>query len=89
MDKIKVEKPTQEKLKQQGVDSWPIWEKEPSAFNWEYDQTEKCFILEGKAKVECADGTVEFGKGDFVQFPKGLKCKWKITEKIRKHFNFE
>ena len=89
MERIKIEKLSNEKTKEMGIDSWPIWEKEPSEFDWAYDSIEKCLILEGKARVECSNQTVEFGKGDFVEFPKGLKCKWKITEKIRKHYSFE
>lgn len=89
MEKIKIDKINSDAVKHLGIEKWPIWEKEPSAFDWEYDQIEKCFILEGKAKVQSPGQTVEFGKGDFVQFPKGLKCKWIISEKIKKHYNFE
>ena len=31
---------------------------------------------------------VKFGKGDFVQFPKGLKCRWQVTKSIKKHYQF-
>ena len=37
MSEIKVEKPSEEKLKQLGVSQWPIWEKEVSKFDWYYD----------------------------------------------------
>jgi len=37
MSEIKVEKPAQEKLKSLDVSNWPIWECEPSEFDWEYD----------------------------------------------------
>lgn len=88
MDKIIVKKLTDQEKKILGVENWPIWEKEPSKFDWEYDQIEQCLILEGEAKVEGAGEVVEFRKGDFVQFPKGLKCRWTIVNKIRKHYNF-
>ena len=26
--------------------------------------------------------------GDFVTFPKGMDCVWKISKGVRKHFNF-
>jgi len=39
----------------------------------------------GKVKVNTADGEeVEFGKGDLVTFPQGVKCTWDVKEKIRK-----
>jgi uncharacterized cupin superfamily protein len=86
---IKITKPSQEELNKRNVQSWGIWEKEVSKFDWHYDQTEECYILEGKVIVETKDGEkVEFGKGDFVTFPKGLSCNWDIKESVRKHYNF-
>jgi len=87
---IKVEKPEKEDLQKQGVMTWPIWEKEVSRFDWHYDQTEECYLLEGKVVVETENGDrVEFGKGDFVTFSQGLSCKWNIQEPVRKHYNFK
>ena len=64
------------------------WEKEASRF-WHYDVTEECYILEGGVVVETQDGKkVQFGKGDFVTFPKGLACVWDIKKPVRKHYNF-
>ncbi|TRZ96522.1 DUF861 domain-containing protein [bacterium] len=86
---IKVERLNNEELKKRGVLSWPIWEKEASRFNWHYDHTEECYLLEGKVVVEAEDGKkLAFGKGDFVSFPKGLSCVWDIKEAVRKHYNF-
>jgi len=86
---IKVKKPTQSELDNMGVKSWPIWEKEESSFNWHYDEKETCFFLEGEVEIELpSGGTVSMGKGDLVIFPKGLSCKWRIKEKVKKHYNF-
>ena len=72
---IEVQKPTGEDLEEKGVSSWPIWEKEISKFDWHYDATEECYLLEGRVIVEKEDGEkVEFGKGDFVTFQEGLSC---------------
>jgi uncharacterized cupin superfamily protein len=87
---IKKGKPAQEYLDERGVGSWPIWQKEASRFDWHYDATEECYILEGRVVVETKDGkSVEIEKGDFVTFPKGLSCVWDIKEPIRKHYNFQ
>ncbi|MBF0465822.1 MAG: cupin domain-containing protein [Nitrospirae bacterium] len=87
---VSVVKPDEKELKQLGVKSWPIWSKEASKFDWSYDSTEECYILEGKVEVVTKDGKkVEFGKGDFVTFPKGLACTWDIKEAVRKHYNFK
>jgi uncharacterized cupin superfamily protein len=87
---IKVEKLGQEEIKKRRISSWPTWEKEVSRFDWYYDDTEECYLLEGKVIVETPEGKkVEFGKGDFVTFPKGLGCSWDIKESVRKHYNFK
>jgi uncharacterized protein len=83
---IKVSKPTPQQIKE--AKQWPIWEKEPSTFPYSYDSEEKFFVLEGKATVKTPSGTASFGAGDFVVMPKGLKCTWTVTEKIRKHYHF-
>jgi uncharacterized cupin superfamily protein len=84
--KPNVKKPTAKERKE--AESWPIWEKEKSEFPWEYDEQETCLILEGKATVKTPEGNIEFEAGDYVVFPKGLKCTWEIKEVIRKHYNF-
>ena len=87
--KIEIEKPTTEHLEKIRVSSWPIWEKEISRFDWRYDSTEECYLLEGEVVVETEDGEqVKFGKGDFVTFPKGLSCIWDVKVPVKKHYNF-
>ncbi len=86
---IKIEKLDKKTLEERKIENWPIWEKEVSSFDWYYDDTEECYILEGRVIVETKDGQkVEIKKGDFVTFPKGLSCRWDIKEPIRKHYNF-
>ena len=88
--KIEVKKPLEQELRKRDIRSWPTWVKEVSRFDWTYDETEECYLLEGKVIVETKDGeTVEFGKGDFVTFPKGLSCIWDIKEPVKKHYNFK
>ena len=86
----KVEKASPEKLRELGALKWPIWEKEKSVFDWEYDEQEICYFLEGKVKVtsKTTGESVEFGKGDIVTFPKGLQCVWEISVDVRKHYFF-
>lgn len=84
--KPKVKKPS--KKEQEEAQSWPVWEKEESTFPWEYTVQEVCLILDGNAVVQTEEGNVEFGAGDYVVFPKGLKCTWEIKKKIRKHYTF-
>jgi hypothetical protein len=84
--RIKVEKPSQEQIKELGVESWPIWEKEASEFPWYYDTREVCYLLKGKVVVEAEGEKVEFGAGDLVTFPAGLDCFWRIKEDVKKHY---
>ncbi|MBW2260444.1 MAG: cupin domain-containing protein [Deltaproteobacteria bacterium] len=88
MSEIKVKKPSQEELDSMGVDGWSPWECEPSTFDWEYSTKETAYVLEGRVRVRTDAGEVEFGQGDLVTFPKGMKCKWNVIEKIRKVYKF-
>lgn len=85
---ITIEKPTAEKLQTHKVTTWPVWECEPSTFDWHYKDQETCYILEGKVTVKTSEETVTFAKGDLVTFSAGLFCTWIVHEKIRKHYQF-
>jgi uncharacterized cupin superfamily protein len=86
---ITIEKCDEETLQNRGVFGWPIWECEPSEFDWHYDQEETCYILEGEITVQTEGGEVHLGPGDYVTFPKGMGCIWKVTEPVRKHYTFQ
>ena len=88
MDTISITKITDSELDTLGVRSWPIWTCEVSEFPWEYAEKETCLLLEGDVEVNTEEGTVRLGTGDFVVFPKGLKCTWRVMEPVRKHYNF-
>jgi uncharacterized cupin superfamily protein len=85
---VKIEQLSKDQLEAMGVFQWPIWEKEPSEFDWYYDFTEQCYFLEGEVIVKAGDKEYHIKAGDFVTFPKGLSCTWKILKKVRKHYNF-
>lgn len=86
---LSVSRPTREECEKKGVFLWPVWEKEVSEFPWKYDSEEQCYILSGSAEVKPeGEEPVRFSAGDFVVFPKGLSCVWKIIEPIRKHYTF-
>ena len=72
---------------QYGIKSWPIWECEPSKFQWNYDDKEICLIIEGKATISTQEGdTYVIKAGDLVEFPAGLHCEWEIIKSIKKHY---
>ncbi len=71
--------------------TWPIWECQPSTFDWDYTQQEQCLIIEGEVTVTdrpAGTDSVTFGPGDHVTFPLGLQCIWKVTKAVRKHYDF-
>ena len=86
--KIEARKMDGSEISEKGILSWPIWTCEVSEFDWEYDQQESCLILDGEVEVKSDFETVRFSAGDFVVFPKGLKCCWKVTSPVRKHYTF-
>lgn len=87
--RIEVKQLTTVQLAAMGVKMWPVWEKEPSTFDWFYQEQEQCLFIAGEAEVTLADGTkVHFGMGDFVVFPKGLRCVWRVIKPVKKHYKF-
>ena len=90
MGKVKIERdPSEERLGELDVQSWPIWTKEESEFPWTYDETETCYFLEGDVVVLADTGEeVKVGKGDLVTFPKGMSCTWRVRKPVRKHYQF-
>ncbi|MBU1863675.1 MAG: cupin domain-containing protein [Candidatus Omnitrophica bacterium] len=89
MSSIKIEKPTEEKLKSLNINSWSSWGCEVSTFDWEYSSDEQAYALEGKVKVKPVAGKeVEINKGDLVTFPQGMQCTWKVLEPIKKVYRF-
>ncbi len=85
---ISIRKPGREELTREGVFAWPVWEKEVSEFAWHYSERERCYFLEGKVEVTAYGHTWSFGQGDFVEFPEGMDCRWKILQAVRKHYQF-
>jgi uncharacterized protein len=88
MKAITIKHLTLPELEYAGIFHWPIWEKEPSRFDWYYDQEEHCYILQGHVIVETSEGSFEIKAGDYVIFAKGLKCVWEVKEEVRKHYRF-
>ena len=87
---IKIQKLSEAEIEKMGIRQWPVWEKDPSKFEWSYNRQEECLLLEGEAKVQMPDGReVKIQKGDFVIFPKGLKCTWQVVKKVKKHYRFQ
>ena len=89
--KMKKKIPTEDDLKRLGVESWGTWSKEVSEFDWSYDDTETCYILDGEVEVRdpLSGEKIDFKKGDLVQFERGLKCVWDVKKPVRKYFNFD
>ena len=89
MTDIIVTTPDEAQLSEVNIKDWSPWECEPRSFDWEYDAEEWCYLFEGKAKIRTASGVeVDIAKGNLVKFSKGLKCNWRVTEKIRKVYIF-
>ena len=86
--KIEINKISENKISELDVFSWPIWSCEVSEFDWEYNEQESCLLLEGDVEVTSEFETVKFSSGDFVVFPKGLKCRWKVISPVQKHYSF-
>ncbi len=85
---ITISQLTDKQIEERGVLSWPIWSCDVSEFDWEYSDEESCLLLDGEVEFKSEFETVQFSAGDFVVFPKGLKCHWKVTSPVKKHYTF-
>jgi uncharacterized cupin superfamily protein len=84
--KITVKKPTEAEKNE--MMSNPVWGCGVSEFDWYYDSEEISLLTEGEVVVSYAGGSVSIGAGDYVVFPKGLSCVWKVTKPVKKHYFF-
>ena len=84
---ITVKKPTESEIDFMTMPS--TWGCGVSEFDWYYDSEETCLLNEGNVTVEYDGGSVTFGAGDMVTFPKGLSCVWKVSAPVNKHYVFK
>lgn len=88
MSLIEIKKLSPEEIEERGIYNWSIWEKEVSRFDWYYDNTEECLLIEGEVEITTPEGIFRIEAGDFVIFKEGLKCNWNIKQPVRKYFFF-
>lgn len=82
--------PSEERLQELGVASWPIWEKEISTFTIDFDATETAYVLEGEIIVTPTGGEpVRILPGDLVMFHAGLDSHWEVVKPLRKHYHYD
>jgi uncharacterized cupin superfamily protein len=86
---IIVQQLSSQEIEEKGIMNWPIWTKDVSVFDWHYDATEECLLMQGLVEVTTKKGVkVTIKAGDFVIFPQGLTCIWKVIEPVKKHYRF-
>ncbi|XP_021722437.1 uncharacterized protein LOC110689919 [Chenopodium quinoa] len=91
---IIVEKnPSESKLSELGIKSWPKWACSPGKYQLKFDAEETCYMVKGKVRVYKKGSTtedyVEFGAGDLVTIPKGLSCTWDVLLSVDKYYKFD
>ncbi len=86
MSSIKTKIMSLDEAKKLGVESWSIWECEPSKFNWEYDEQETAYVFDGDVIVTSGNEVVSITGGMLVSFPAGMKCTWDVRKTIRKAY---
>ena len=79
-----IRKPTQQEINEAS-----LWIKGISVFDMDYEQRERCWILEGEVKVRAEGNNYFFKGGDYVIFRKGLKATWIIKSPVKKKYIFD
>jgi len=85
---IQISQLSPQQIAERGITKWPVWSCDISEFPWEYDTGESCLLIEGEAEISTDSGTVTIRKGDFVVFPRGLRCHWKVLKPVKKYYSF-
>ncbi|KAA8538958.1 hypothetical protein F0562_025650 [Nyssa sinensis] len=83
--------PSETRLSELGVWSWPKWACPPGKFIYKYAAEETCYFLKGRVKAypKGSSECLEFGAKDLVIFPKGLTCTWDVSVGVDKYYKFE
>ncbi|XP_044483845.1 uncharacterized protein LOC123209773 [Mangifera indica] len=83
--------PSDYKLSELNIKSWPKWGCPPGKYMFKYEAEETCYLLKGKVKVfpKGSSEFVELGAGDLVIIPKGISCTWDVSVAIDKHYKFD
>ncbi|XXG42738.1 hypothetical protein AAC387_Pa01g2938 [Persea americana] len=83
--------PSEARLSELGIKSWPKWGCPPGKFPLKFDAQETCYLIKGKVKAytKSSSECVEFGAGDLVIIPKGLSCTWDVSVAVDKHYKFD
>eukprot|EP00250_Pteridium_aquilinum_P005453 c15542_g1_i1 orf=385-705(-) len=81
--------PSESRLAELGVRSWPTWSCPPSKIPWTFKGRETCYLLKGKVKVKVnvMDAEFEIGEGDLLVFPSGMSVIWDVIEGVEKHYS--
>ncbi|CAM9356942.1 unnamed protein product, partial [Sphacelaria rigidula] len=70
-----------------GIRRWNTRDAGSGIFEWVYDTTTTCFLVEGRAVVTPNGGEPELVEaGDLITCGKGLKCTWWIQSPVIKHY---
>jgi len=85
---ITIKKISTSEFRKMGINNWPIWEKDASVFEWNYEEVEQFYLIQGKVKIKAEGKEYQVLPGDFVTCPKGLDCNWEIEEYVKKHYHF-
>ena len=83
---VVVESVSSGEANRRGILGWPVSRRGVSRFSWRYDSTEVCYLVDGHARIETEDGSIEVESGDLVTLPAGLECTWDIREPLAKHY---
>jgi len=81
---IIVKKPNE--VEKNEMESKDTWECGVSEFDWHFESEEICLFIEGEAVISYDGGSVSISAGDYVVFPKGLSCVWKVSKPVKKYY---
>jgi hypothetical protein len=77
-----------DELDRQDMRGWDVWEKDASESECSYTMEEHCFVERGSARIIHRGATLDVREGDYVVFPVGMTCTWKVAGPLGVRYAF-
>lgn len=88
MKNVQVYRLSGDERDRRGVQAWDVWEKDASESEWSYTVEEHCFVERGSARIIHHGATLDVREGDYVVFPVGMTCTWKVPGPLTVRYAF-
>jgi uncharacterized cupin superfamily protein len=87
-DTLKIEhKPSDKRLNELEVMSWPVWASDAGEMQKEYEMPETCYFFSGEAEMRPEDGeTIVIQADTLVSIPAHMRIHWRFIKETKMRY---